>query len=162
MLAQNELGCFAPVRSVLPTVFDQARRMSVNLQSRIRIDTTWSNGEARELTLEQLSHLWSTPRFLPFFPLPIGIGVVLLSRESSSVAEGRDPLLKVPGKLLSPGTTTEVPCRSLEAAAKDLDTWLTEAGGGDEERDSDVNERAVAVCKSAGLDEQSHSQFCRS
>ena len=102
--------------------------------------------------MEQLSHLWSTPRFLPLFPLAIGIGVVLLPRESSSVAEGRDPSLRVPGRLLGPGATAKIPCRPLEAAVKDLETWLTEAGG-DEERDSDVKERVVVVCKSAGLNE---------
>ena len=41
MLAQDELGRFAPVWSVFPAVFDQARWMSVNLQGRIRIDTAW-------------------------------------------------------------------------------------------------------------------------
>ena len=85
--------------------------------------------------------------------------MVLVSRESSSVAGGRNPSLKVPGKLLGAGTTTEVPCRPLEAATKDLDTWLTEAGGGDEERDRDVKERVVGGCKTAGLDGQGYSQL---
>ncbi len=32
MLAQQKLGCFSPVWRVLPPVFDQARRVTVNLR----------------------------------------------------------------------------------------------------------------------------------
>jgi hypothetical protein len=31
VLAEDKLGCFAPVRSMLPAMLDQARRVAVNL-----------------------------------------------------------------------------------------------------------------------------------
>ena len=96
-----------------------------------------------EHAFEQLSHLWSTPRFL-FLPFAIGMGEAALE----------DKL--VPSAALSEDSSLRV-CRTLpcvggplakvsEADPREAEIWW--AGGGDEERDKEASESAAAV---AGL-----------
>lgn len=102
-------------------------------------------GEDRnwEHAFEQLSHLWSTPRFL-FLPFAIGMGEAALEdRLVLSVTLSEDSSLRVCGML---------PCvvgplvKASEADPREAEIWW--AGGGDDERDKDASDSAAAV---AGL-----------
>jgi hypothetical protein len=118
----------------------------LNKTGRVTVDLFHSSGRDKEgrgkqPAFEQVSHLWSTPRFL-FFPLAIGIGVVAVS-----VAEA----------LLSPlvgesESSRLMDCVGLEVSlANALDTvpsdverrW--EVGGGEDDNEREANDKAAAA-----------------
>lgn len=102
-------------------------------------------GEDRnwEHAFEQLSHLWSTPRFL-FLPFAIGMGEAALEEKlTPSVALSEDSSLRVCG---TPPCVVGPLTKTSEADPREAEIWW--AGGGDDERDKDASDSAAAV---AGL-----------
>ena len=101
-------------------------------------------GEDRkwEHAFEQLSHLWSTPRFL-FLPFAIGMGEAA-SEDKPGLLEGfsGDSSLRICKTLPCVG----LPMRASEADPMEAELWW--ADGGDDERDKDASDSAAAV---AGL-----------
>ncbi len=101
---------------------------------------TAGENQRREHAFEQLSHLWSAPRFL-FFPFAIGMGAAASEEKLPVlVALSADSSLSVWGKLPCAGALT----RASEAEPREAEIWWVE-GGGDEERDKEANDNAAAV-----------------
>jgi hypothetical protein len=69
VLGEHELGCFAPVRAMLPAMFDQARGVSIYLDMVGVPSAAVGKGRITNHTFEQLSHTNVVARFLPD-PLP--------------------------------------------------------------------------------------------
>jgi hypothetical protein len=154
-------------------MLDETRRMAVDLEEKTSCQLKkllQYNGH--QLAFEQLSHLWSVPRFFPVFPALIVIGLAVLPLEpfvsggagmlppSSGGAE-----LDVPLPLMGWTTGTGIAtgrARLLETVAvKGIDAgvpWPRGSGGDDRERVARESAAAV-VCRAAGLKEKDQEQF---